>query len=589
MAKSKYPQGDEYFQALQVPHLSFYDLELKNSEVEQDIMGPRPRSGNYANIYHLFNQEKAWAVRCFTKDVAQLQERYQAIGNFIINNPHEALVNATCLMQGIKVNSEVYPIIKMDWIEGSSLSDYISNCVKNNNLDAISYLIASFRKTIFFLEKHNVAHGDLQTENILVTSSQKLHLVDYDGFYIPELKNLKSTEIGHSNFQHPNIPDDGSYYDAKMDRFPAIVIFLGLSAVIQNNILWNKYNSGDNILFKRKDFNNLQNSKLFAELDSIPDFKFNRLVQKFKIICESDFDNVPSLEQFIEPIVNVPVKSTTANHYQATVSNKAQLPRKKVSQLQGTYPILNFMQTQLLRERVGQKIELLGYITDINKGQTKKGLPYIKLYMIYNRKKLFTLVFWSEALTKFEEAKILPGSYVDRVVSVTGIVHLFNDDLQIVIESPLQIEILSDESFQDKLKKASKSEKYEKQQTNSHSSKINNIVEKTEVIPSNTLRKLSSPKTSFSTTIGGVSDKEAQELNKIWGAASLKSTSDQISSTKNAVNINKTQVTTSNSSYTASSNTLNNSSANTKSSKQNDNAEISSWVAQLKKAFGQKD
>jgi serine/threonine protein kinase len=287
------PRGDEYQTAIQNPRVCFLDPELQSCEIEIAQWGlPKPYAGSFTTTYHLHNQSRHWAVRCFTRAVSDLQQRYRAIGRFIARNPEQYFVEANCLLQGIKINGLWIPIIKMKWVEGNPLNIFIEE-----NLSApskIRQIADKFLAMTRRLEKLGIAHGDLQHGNILIHKND-LFLIDYDGMYLPELAHLRSNEIGHPNYQHPLRNENHS---AKtLDRFSAIVIYLGLTALSVKPQLWKKYNQGENILFRKADFLNPGSSDLLIEMNqlNLP----SGLAEKFAGVCLLDFSNIPSLDEFL--------------------------------------------------------------------------------------------------------------------------------------------------------------------------------------------------------------------------------------------------------------------------------------------------
>ena len=287
------PRGDEYNVAVQTPRIAFVDTDLKNSSVEETPLGlPKPYSGGFTITYKLSNHQAAWAVRCFHRDIQDLQGRYQTIGIFLSKNQSSYFVEAKYLADGIIVNGKPYPIIKMRWLEGDLLNIYLSKFYNQKHI--IDTLLADFVQLINELERFGIAHGDLQHGNIIVKNN-KLHLIDYDGMYFPELKSLTSNEIGHINYQHPK--RSKAHYNQYIDRFSAIVIYIGLKAISLKPTLWKKYENGENILFRSDDYAKLQNSPLIQDLLLIPEI--NPLVEKLIGYCHWDLDKIPSLNEFL--------------------------------------------------------------------------------------------------------------------------------------------------------------------------------------------------------------------------------------------------------------------------------------------------
>jgi hypothetical protein len=137
------PRGDEYNVAVQNPKIAFSDIDLKASLVEETPLGlPKPYSGGFTITYKLSNSQYGWAVRCFHRDIQDLQKRYQAIGNFLAKTPSQYFVDAKYLSEGIKVNGKGYPIIKMRWLEGEPLNIYLTKVYKQKG--KIEKILADF-------------------------------------------------------------------------------------------------------------------------------------------------------------------------------------------------------------------------------------------------------------------------------------------------------------------------------------------------------------------------------------------------------------------------------------------------------------
>ena len=417
------PRGDEYNVAVQNPRIAFVDTDLKNSSVETTPLGlPKPYSGGFTITYKLSNHQSAWAVRCFHRDIQDLQKRYQSIGNFLSKNQSSYFVNAQYLTDGIKINGKGYPIIKMRWFEGEPLNIYLGKT--NNQKNNIEKLLADFVQLINELEKFGIAHGDLQHGNIIV-KNDKLHLIDYDGMYLPELASLKTNEIGHINYQHPK--RSATHYNQNIDRFSAIVIYIGLKAISLKPTLWNKYENGENILFRSQDYADLQNSPLIQDLLIIPEIK--PLVERFIGCCHSDFEKIPSLNNFL------------AGNF---IYDKNAVGTIKITRSQ--YEIIDATKTGSLLEHFGEKIEVVGRISAEHSSYTKYGNPYIFLNFGRFPNQTFTLVIWQEGINVLTKKGMSPSFLVGKYVSVTGVISSYGSTPQMIIEQPTQIQILASES-----------------------------------------------------------------------------------------------------------------------------------------------
>lgn len=418
------PRGDEYNVAVQNPRISFNDADLKSSTVETTPLGlPKPYSGGFTITYKLSNSQKGWAVRCFHRDISDLQRRYQAIGTFLSKNNSKYFVEAKYLSDGIKVNGKAYPIIKMQWLEGEPLNIYLSKNYTQKT--KVEKLLSDFVNLINELERYGIAHGDLQHGNIIV-KNDSLYLIDYDGMYFPELASLKTNEIGHINYQHPK--RSASHYDQHIDRFSALVIYIGLKAISINPLLWKKYDNSENILFKSQDFADLHNSSLISDLSANSEIK--PLIERLIGCCHLDFGKVPNLKDFL--IGNFTYNKSAAG----TISiNRSQ------------YLILDASKVGSILEHFGEKIEVVGKIGAIKSSTTKYDDPYT--FLNFGGpwpNHTFTIVIWQEGLAALKANGISPSSLVGKWVSVTGVIASYGNKPQTVVELATQIQILSSEN-----------------------------------------------------------------------------------------------------------------------------------------------
>src|SRR5262249_40590703 len=119
-------------------------------------------------------------------------------------------------------------------------------------------------------------HADLQHGNVLLVPGGKsgvlsVRLIDYDGMWVPALAQSRSGEVGHANYQHPERAGKG-VYDAEVDRFPHLVIYTALRALLAGGRrLWDRHDNGENLLFREADFLDPAQSALLRELGQLPD------------------------------------------------------------------------------------------------------------------------------------------------------------------------------------------------------------------------------------------------------------------------------------------------------------------------------
>jgi serine/threonine protein kinase len=173
----------------------------------------------------------------------------------------------------------------MDWVEGVKIDRYISNNINNQTL--LYNLFVQLAQLQQELRLIKIAHGDLQHGNILVTQSGQIRLVDYDGMYVPALRNYPpKNETGHSNYRHPNrSPRD---YNEQLDDFSFDVIMLSLAATIIQPNLWNQFHTdNENFLFRKADFEKPDRSSVFSSVAQINDPDVQFLLQRLICRCKN--------------------------------------------------------------------------------------------------------------------------------------------------------------------------------------------------------------------------------------------------------------------------------------------------------------
>ena len=165
------------------------------------------------------------------------------------------------------------------------------------------------------LREAGIAHADLQHGNVLLVpgsqnTSLAVKLIDYDGMFVPALAGKKSGEVGHPNYQHPQRLREGTY-NAEVDRFPLLVVATALQALaVGGRPLWDRYDNGDNLLFKETDLRAPAQSALFRELLSISDAQTKALTLALIRACHDRLEQSPRIEDLVgerRPTVQCPV------------------------------------------------------------------------------------------------------------------------------------------------------------------------------------------------------------------------------------------------------------------------------------------
>src|SRR5260370_21419155 len=274
-----WPDMTEHEESVQHPPKGFADLGLKAVTLELDRFGmPKPATGGNAVVYKasepggLLTFKKTWAIRCFLRPISDHAERYEAISKHLrkVRLPYD--VNFQFLKQGIQIRSNWFPIVKMQWAKGDLLHSPIEKHL--GFPAALAALRAKWAILGRHLEAAQVAHGDLQHGNILVRGGS-MQLLDDDGMWVPALSGRHATEIGHRAYQHPERSEQD--YGQAIDRFSALVIYLSLAALERDATLWERFHTGDNLIFVREDFQQLGRSAIWQQLRRIGSGEIDQL------------------------------------------------------------------------------------------------------------------------------------------------------------------------------------------------------------------------------------------------------------------------------------------------------------------------
>src|SRR5437899_2338825 len=100
-----WPMSQDYNEAIQTPTANFTDPDLRSGQVVTDVLGiPMPCSGNFADVYEVRCPNRSrWAVKCFTREVPGLRERYTEISSHLRKAQLSFIVDFSFLEQGILV------------------------------------------------------------------------------------------------------------------------------------------------------------------------------------------------------------------------------------------------------------------------------------------------------------------------------------------------------------------------------------------------------------------------------------------------------------------------------------------------------
>ncbi len=413
-----WPRLADYNTAFLKPASGLIPDYLRTITVGTNAFGlPQPVSGGFALIYDVTDSTgKRIAVRCFTesqpardnrvsKILERLKETLQA-------HPEAAdyFVRAEWVSDCIRFGNRNIPAVIMDWVEGHTLGTWLEHNYEDSSaVRRLRKNLASLGET---LKKAGIAHGDLQTGNILVEGKGSLKLIDYDGIRLFDETSLPAGEQGHPDFQHPDRRSD--LPPELTDRFSLLVMYFGLSIIEARPDLYDEYSTGENILFTRDDFLFPETSALLSDLSD--DERFQNAADIFSVICIGAAEEVPTITDFYA-FCETGIETPKIKPESITVSPVVQ---KREAVYQGPYPVIRASAKHEIELNIGRMLEVIGRITDIHTGYTKYGKPYAFINFGDFKEGAFRLVIWSEGLENLGEEP--DSSWIGSWVSVMGLI-----------------------------------------------------------------------------------------------------------------------------------------------------------------------
>lgn len=338
------PSGGQYQEAVQHPSRCFSDPELSTASFDRMAMGlPKLISGNFAAVFPMTTASgHRYAVKCFTREVPNQLQRYRLIGTHLNRIKPWWATDFQFIADGIQVEGKRYPILRMDWVSGLTLTAWISKNIYQP--ESMSRLYQSFNELVSYLTSTNMAHGDLQDGNLLIADSGRLHLVDYDGMYVPGLEGFPASELGHPDYQPPGRSQ--ADYGPAMDRFSTWLIALSLGILVADPELWRQLNPGpdDYLLLNRTDLTDLGSSRRFAILTSHSNAEVRRLAGIARDILPLPLASIPPLAVpsiTMTPAAGMPTIGRMPDWMQSHISRPAASPRHSTMPPPAPQPDLN--------------------------------------------------------------------------------------------------------------------------------------------------------------------------------------------------------------------------------------------------------
>lgn len=286
---------------------------IKNSDIFlkiPELQGAKPRLnpngspfafvGGFNMVFQLEHQNKKWAFRVWHVPMGENKDRYLVISKYLTNSKLPYFADFIYDEKGLLVNGELTDTIRMEWLEGILLKDYIEkNLYDKTKLEKLANDFLEMSKT---LRVNKISHGDLQEGNLLVDKSGKIRLVDYDSICIPEIEGQTELVTGLKGYQHPS-RFKNSKASLKADYFSELIIYLSILGLAVKPDLWEKYQVKDTcyLLFTETDFENIEFSQIHTDLKGASLLVDKLLIVLKKFTDETNYLNLRPFEDYFIP------------------------------------------------------------------------------------------------------------------------------------------------------------------------------------------------------------------------------------------------------------------------------------------------
>ncbi|MDQ0110530.1 serine/threonine protein kinase [Chitinophaga terrae (ex Kim and Jung 2007)] len=274
--------------------------ELKGAKPRIESTGkPYAFTGGFNMVFQLEHQNKKWAFRVWHVPMGEHTDRYRKISKYLSEKKLPYFADFIYDEKGILVNGNLLDTIRMEWLDGKLLKEYIEENLGNKS--KLTKLAGDFLEMCKTLRENKISHGDLQEGNILIDRNGNIKLVDYDSICIPEIEGQKELVTGLKGYQHPSRFKAGKA-SLKADFFSELVIYLSILAFSENSNLWNKYQVKDTqyLLFTETDFEDFANAEIYNDLQKLSNSikSLTRILNSY--LSENNYLNLTSFEHYLK-------------------------------------------------------------------------------------------------------------------------------------------------------------------------------------------------------------------------------------------------------------------------------------------------
>ena len=209
-------------------------------------------AGNQSVVFRISIDDKYYSLKCSEVPYEEISEEVKGAVKFIASMERDYLVRSQHIERELSIYTQDRSFIDLSvelrpWIEGTTLGSAMTDLLYVDDSEGMDVVIDKFLTIADNLLMEDFAHGDLKPDNILITNSGKMLLIDFGSAYINQYHSSPSKEIGTIGYRHPL--RDQNYYNLRIDDYPIAVILSTMLVASKSAMLFDRYNNGEFSIF----------------------------------------------------------------------------------------------------------------------------------------------------------------------------------------------------------------------------------------------------------------------------------------------------------------------------------------------------
>ncbi len=238
-------------------------------------------AGNQSVVFKVSIDSKCYALKCLELPHKELTEEAKSAMMFISSQDRDYLVSSQHLEKELSIYTldksfEDLSVELRPWIDGTTLGSKMMDLIDIGDSKGMDLVIDDFLKLASKLLEEDFAHGDLKPDNILITNSGKMLLIDFGSVYINQYHSSPNKEVGTVGYRHPL--RDKYYYNRRIDDYPIAIILSTMLVSCRSAMLFDRYTTGEFSIFSPANIIDERSEVFTASLELFKDDIIERCI-----------------------------------------------------------------------------------------------------------------------------------------------------------------------------------------------------------------------------------------------------------------------------------------------------------------------